>query len=477
CGVTERSPWIDAYQRGEIAIPRSLEEMVLPLRIHIVGNNDGDGYASWSQLIAALNLMNEDFAGSGLSFCIDGPIDYINNSSYYNHNGTGGGLMMALNNDPDVINCYFVGDPNGACGYYSPSRDAMAMANNCLGGDDHTWSHEMGHFLSLPHTFSGWEGELNENGFADLPTDEPAPFSVNGRQVELADSSNCAVAGDGFCDTPADYISERWGCNFAGEYPDSLMDPDSNKFIVFGYPIMGYAFDNCVESFSGEQSTAMVVNAMGRGVTYDGPISEEPANADEIDLLSPENGDLQPIDEFSVQLTWSPATNADFYIVQINRTPIFGLSLHEEFVVYDTTATLSPATNDIEMGIRYYWRIRPVNNCSVVSGVSGVRNFRVTDIASPVIDSELDAALSIFPNPVVGDQSLRVVGNNLPENTPVQLELLSITGQRLVAANSIQLAAGNLNYELPIGNLPSGIYFLRMRQAERLVTRRVVVTR
>jgi hypothetical protein len=176
CGYTGFSPRLTAYLDAGSPAPRSSMPITLPLRIHIVGETDGDGYIGLSRLFDAIELMNEDFATADVNFCIDGDIDYINNSSYYDHDFNTGGTMMLLNNDPGVINVYFVANPSGACGYYSPGRDAIAMSNNCTSGADHTFGHEMGHFLSLPHTFVGWEGEFDENLNA-LPINNNAPNS------------------------------------------------------------------------------------------------------------------------------------------------------------------------------------------------------------------------------------------------------------------------------------------------------------
>lgn len=472
CGVSERSPWIDAYQRGEIASVRSTMPITMPIQLHIVGTSDGSGHAPWSRIVSGFQLLNQDFASAGINFCIEGEINYINNSSFYNHSFSSGGTMMGLNNRPNRINVYLVGDPAGACGYYSPSRDALAVANNCLGGGDHTFAHELGHFLSLPHTFDGWEGE----GIAGLPLNSPAPIFQGGRRVEKADGSNCATAGDGFCDTEADYIADRWPCNSAGFYRDSLMDPDSVKFAVPGFNIMGYALDDCVTSFSEEQAAAMITNADSRGNLLLAPNTDvSPATATGMQLLSPANGDLEAVDELAVQLNWTAVDDADFYLVQINRTPFFGSVLHQEIVAYDTTLVITAADN-IEQGVRYYWRIVPQNNCALGINASGSRNFRVTDIVSSTVDPVLDAALRVFPNPLrAAEQLLNIEASNLPANSPIQLELFQLDGKLILEAKNIAIAAGQLRYNMPIPQLAEGVYFLRLRQGDRMVNRRVVV--
>lgn len=473
CGVTERSAWLDAYQRGEIAAVRSGMPITMPIQLHIVGTSDGGGRTPWSRIVSAFQLLNQDFASAEINFCLEGEINYINNNSFYEHTFASGGTMMGLNNRPNRINVYFVGDPADACGYYSPSRDAVAIANNCLGGGDHTFAHEIGHFLALPHTFDGWEGV----DIDDLPIDSPAPIFQGGRRVEKADSTNCAIAGDGFCDTAADYIADRWPCNSAGFYRDSLMDPDSVKFAVPAFNIMSYALDNCVTSFTDEQRDAMVSNANSRGNLLLTPNPDvSPATAAGLQLLSPSNGDLQVIDELAVPLSWTAVEDADFYLVQINRTPFFGSVLHQELVTYDTTIVLRPA-NNIEQGVRYYWRIIPQSSCALALNTSGNRNFRVTDILSATVDPVLDAAIQVFPNPArAGQQLLSIRANNLPNTAAAQLELFQLDGKLLLEATDISTAGGQLRYDMPIQQLAAGIYFLRLRQGDRMVNRRVVVT-
>ncbi len=473
CGVTERSAWLDAYQRGEIATVRSSMPLTMPIKLHIVGQSDGGGRAPWSRIISAFQLLNADFATAQINFCLDGEINYINNNSFYDHNFSSGATMMGLNNRPNTINVYFVGNPAGACGYYSPSRDAVAIGNNCLGGGDHTFAHEMGHFLSLPHTFDGWEGiEIDE-----LPIDAPAPIFQGGRRVEKADGSNCATAGDGFCDTDADYIADRWPCNGAGFYRDSLLDPDTVKFAVPAFNIMSYALDNCVTSFTDEQRDAMVTNANSRG-NLQLPPNPNPvaASTEGLNLVEPANGDLEAVDQLAVRLSWTAAPNADFYLVQINRTPFFGSVLHHELVAYDTTVVVTPS-NSIEQGVRYYWRVLPQSRCNLTAAASGSRNFRVTDIVSAVNDPALDAALQVFPNPATAStQQLRIQASQLPSSEAAHLALFNLDGKLLKQVQNVATAGGNLQYNMEINQLPAGVYVLRLRQGDRFVNRRLVIT-
>lgn len=122
--------------------------------------------------------------------------------------GHDGEDMMDENNVDDLLNVYFVSDPAGNCGYFSPSDNGVAVAKSCAMPGGTTIAHEFGHFFSLPHTFYGWE--------YGIPDDEDQEW-VNG--------ANCNSAADGFCDTPPDYLDYRWNC------PGPLQtDPNGDTF-------------------------------------------------------------------------------------------------------------------------------------------------------------------------------------------------------------------------------------------------------
>ena len=193
----EKSEWLIRYQRNKPSFPRTFDTIYVPMTIHLLGDDSGAGYFPLRKVLDDVCALNEDFAPSGIRFYIEGDIRYINNSDYYVHEEFGPGFdMMEEHNVENTINCYFVENPAGACGY-SIYGLGVALGHNCMAATDNTWTHEMGHAFSLPHTFYGWEG-INHS-FA-----QPAPEEVDGVQVEFVSGANCEDAADGFCDTPAD---------------------------------------------------------------------------------------------------------------------------------------------------------------------------------------------------------------------------------------------------------------------------------
>ena len=204
CGTPAvKSDWLTDFQRNpEIySFTRGGTEYV-PMTIHVVGDDDGNGYFAEPNILEAFCVLNEDFAQVNIQFYIAGEINYLNNSNWFEHNFNQGEQMMNINNVFGTANCYIVADPAGNCGYFTYQGDAVALAKGCLQPNDHTWAHEMGHFFYLPHTFFGWEYLDGDPDYS-----QPAPLVIDGGwndfEVEKVDGSNCNTAADGFCDTPS----------------------------------------------------------------------------------------------------------------------------------------------------------------------------------------------------------------------------------------------------------------------------------
>lgn len=183
----------------------------------------------------ANELANESFADANISF-YTASVDYIDNDTYYSNIDSAAerDVLRGINVVPNRVNIYFVqslseGD-QGYCGIASfPDADVqgIVMVNNCTATDRNpsTYPHELGHYLNLFHTHESSEG------------------------VELVARSNCEVAGDFLCDTPADpELSEdnTSGCSYSSETKDAegrLYLPDTSQ-------IMSYAPKTCRTTLS-----------------------------------------------------------------------------------------------------------------------------------------------------------------------------------------------------------------------------------
>jgi|AntRauTorckE5430_2_1112549.scaffolds.fasta_scaffold04231_2 hypothetical protein len=471
CGVTDRDPWLDKYQDGLIdPTEKSLNTLFVPARFIVLGDNDGNGYIDPLKLLNSFALLNSDYAEMNIQFYIHS-IDYVNRTIYWDHASfSTGQTMMIQNNVAGVINNYIVENPAGSCGYYSPGlADAMAMGRNCMGSIDRTWSHEMGHYLSLPHTFVGWEGmDIDDQDF-----NVPAPTMVGSRIVELADTTNCLDAADRFCDTGPDYLSNRWGCNAAGMYRDSLLDPDSTRFAVGGYNIMSYALDNCVGGFSDEQRTAMQTRMATRGLADDSGIGAVAANGAEMNLLLPEDNATLIVNDF-VELVWNSVPNADYYLVQLNSSTNFNGNVLQSIITTDTTFIIEEG---LQSRTNYFWKVRPFNKY-VIDSDFGEQLFRFRNgrFTTSTIDAALNAAISVVPNPISAGRELLIAGRDLGESGQLTYELIDAAGRVLFSRENLTVGGAGFTERIATDKLTAGIYFLRLRLNDKLVTKRVVVT-
>lgn len=475
CGYSGKSEWLTKYQAGEFTpVDKSEDILYVPARFIILGENDGSGYIDPVRLLRSFELLNSDYEDMNIQFYIK-EIDYLNRGIYYDHaNFSTGNQMMSLNNERNVINNYIVGNPAGNCGYYNPGSEALALGINCLGAVDRTWSHEMGHLLTLPHTFYGWE---SVEGIENIELTERAPATVNYRgvdvPVERVDGTNCEDAADGFCDTTPDYLMDRWDCNNLQEYRDSLTDPDSIRFAVPATNIMSYSLDGCIEGFSEEQKTAMQTNLAARQIADASGADRLAADGDAMNLLLPVNNATLEVSD-QVELVWNSVPNADYYIVQLNTSTNFNGTVLQAFIVSDTTALIE---DDLSPNTRYYWRVRPFNRY-VFDSDFGEQKFRFKNGEFPTatIDATLNAAISVAPNPISGGQELRIDGRDLGQSGNMTYELIDAAGRVLLSRKNLNVNAAGFSERIETAGMPAGVYFLRIRLNEKLVTRRVVVT-
>lgn len=223
----------------------------IPVKIHIVTNDDGSGGIEINDVLSELDEVNSYFQNSFVEFFVCDDVNYINSSSLYDFDSDTQQDLLFSNHQSDILNIYFVNDisfgAGGACGYtYLPGNsnqyyDAIVMDNDCTTSTDGTTlTHEFGHHLNLIHTHGPQNGSLTD---------------------ELVNGTNCSVAGDLLCDTPAD--PELGGNNVnnvnclysvSGTPPTdaqgNLFDPDTSN-------IMSYAPQVCTNTLSDDQYARM----------------------------------------------------------------------------------------------------------------------------------------------------------------------------------------------------------------------------
>ncbi len=471
-----RSDWLKEYQRNPNAYPRSNDVLYVPLKIHVVGTDNGTGYISATKIFGSLCTLNKDFEPANIQFYIFDEINYINNTQHYGHQTIlEGADMMFENNVENVVNVYVVQNAAGNCGYNLPYA-GVCLAISCTDVDDHTWAHEMGHNFSLPHPFLGWEGGVTHDGSVDHSFENKAPERVTINYtyfkdtlirdtliidtvfVEKVDRSNCSYAADGFCDTESDYLAIRWQCAGDNFSPNRMKDPNGEEFRSDGTLIMSYAHDNCSYRFSDEQIAAMRANILDdRPYLLSHSFEIDSLLSVDIKLTNPLIG--ENIYYEKLDLEWDEVENAKYYMVKVSLDTSLNSTIKQTFT--NETFT-SFELEKFLVGRTLYWGVVPMSNFNTCYSWNDISSkyFNVTNVSSTVdTHTEENFNPTIFGR----DRTLFFSFKN------IDIELFDINGHKVDdyenASSSVKLSS----------DLPSGLYFLRSYINNQPIVRKIVI--
>lgn len=464
CGTKDVDPWLDEYfaNMGIYATEES-EVIYVPLTIHILGTDEGEGYYRIDNLYESLCTLNKDFEDTQIQFYIQEPINYINKTSWYDHPNFAQGIeMMRQSNVTGTANCYIVANPAGNCGYYAGNGNAIALRKGCTDPTDHTWAHELGHFFSLPHTFVGWEGIRWEYG----KSAEDYEGAVR-RQIERVNGTNCDAAADRFCDTPPDYLSYRWNCNGNSSSNEVMLDPDSISFQADGSYFMSYSNDACMNRFSFEQMQAMRANINSQRPELANESLPEPV----INDLIPENTlptDSSVIPPFNSTLSWDPVPGATHYIIELSRLPNFSFIIERERI--NTNVFELP---DLIPGIRYYWRVKAMNNNSFCTSYTDRHMFTTSSLTATTTELE-NISWNMGRTVYYPGEALNLVISS-DKAMDLQWSVFTVNGQLLDNGN-LMISEGRSVFELPVNTQSfNGHLFIRLTNGKQQSVRRCMV--
>jgi hypothetical protein len=461
----------------------------IPIRFHLIGETDGTNAVSTNNVLDMITSINVDFAPHNMQFFLDDTggdvFDFTFSDQLYNETQNFQNFRISQKAS-NAITVYIPnnatppgGTGNGVTlGYYSPRGDFLVFKKSEVNSNSATASHEIGHYLSLPHPFRGWDcatwtNTTNDEGFVTSPvTNTIANFCGFSAQIELVSrgsDGNCATAGDLFCDTQADYgVGFGWrNCNYTGGVQDATgtpLDPDENNF-------MGYFIGCNPYEFTPEQVGAMNADYLSVRRSFlrqTSPTSTEPVT-ERVSVISPADGGTTP---FSNQATidWEPVPNAEFYFVEVgDRRSLQSNNLIFDDVVASTSLTL----NDLEGGEEYYYRIRPFSQASF--GDRGSTMSFITGSVSGVSSQpEAVTSMTLFPNPtsIGGASTLKI---DAAESGEITIVVRDLTG-RVLATTKERVITGDNVIDMR-NSVPSvkGTYTLSVSNAKGLSSKRFSV--
>ena len=437
----------------------------IPLVIHLIGNNQGQGFASPSPAVSMICRLNADFADQNIQFYIKDSIRFVKDDTIFVDAYDSIAIdRMILLKDTMAANVFINGSAGGGvAGYFSRRGDFVFILNSYANGSSTTITHEFGHFFTLPHTFFGWEGT---NARA-LYFSTPAPDSIldshgDKREVEYVARSggqaNCYSSADGFCDTDADYISSRWSCPLSG----TALDPSGVAIAPNSRLFMSYALDNCMDSFSQEQKVAILTDVVNRNWTgFPAPSSTTMMSGAFISAISPLDASVQEVNSPMLRFEWDTvgASAASAWVIEIERM-LFGTTVGTiaRTIVNGQNYIDIPSSKFLSNG-QYRWRVMPFSNGYTCANFGSYYNFNTgyhTNVKAENI-SDL-AALQVLSNPVQG----QILQFRLSVFQPIQggLRLYASDGKLLFSENIQWLQMGEDLRNIDLSGYPAGIYQL-----------------
>jgi hypothetical protein len=417
----------------------------IPIKYHLIANTAGSGRYKPANVYDLTCTLNKQFDTTNIRFYMV-PINYINNDAYYSFTDyTTGDQCMNQYNAPNVCNVYLNSSPAGNCGYaYYPASgpfggNAGIFLNNSCSAPftSTTFAHEMGHYLSLPHPFDSFG----------------TPEFVNG--------TNCATAGDLFCDTRADWVDYRWSCPYAGTRTDpngDLYNPDETLY-------MSYSLDNCQRKFSAQQR-----NAMSTSLTIDRPYLLNGGVNSFVNLPTPILN--TPADSVPTLTTfnfsWNRIPGAQNYIFRLGRANSPN-SYHIEVITTDTFYNYSGNYAIFRFSNLWFkWSVKPVGSRSVCTDAA----FRYFKPAPGVSAQDImtNANVNIYPNTTNSSTPLNIYFDEI--ETDARLTLVDIQGKKIIDK---PLQPQNYQNVFINDGVAQGVYIAKIVSKKGIFTTKIIV--
>jgi hypothetical protein len=454
---------------------------------NVAGNSSGLGKTSEQTILAFLCGLNAIYADQDIQFFMHGPIrNRVNNNIYTNASTPTSRFQMLNYRVGNTLNLIIgASHLNPTASWYDPSGDFVFLLQQMLTSAAKTEAHEIGHFFTLPHTFSDWESATVNSVYPSgiLPDSIVNPTGFHSFEAErvarTGPRANCTTTGDLFCDTPADYFSDRLNCPFpAFSDCDTVpLNPDESN-------IMSYAYDACVNTFSTEQETAIAMDIAARTwVTNTPPTTTEVTGMTA--PVSPISGaQLGDINNATVMLEWTPVTGATMYYLEVFGTQFPGLWLPNtndpiyKGVINSTTPRFNLSTANLVAGSRYAWRVKAFNSLSTCGPFNPYANFEATTgVTTDVKDLPIEKQMTFSANSNPITTSSIAFSVYSAEDVIGSIRIYGIDGREALSLTKQEINTGESMIQLPADRLANGVYVAVLITERGQLQQKIIIQR
>jgi hypothetical protein len=456
----------------------------IPLSINnVAGDATGVGKLAESAIFAFLCGLNEIYLDQDVQFFIyNNILNRVSNNIHLDASSNASRSNMVSYKVGGTLNIVIGSSINNqVASWYDGFGDFVFLLKSMVTPEAKTEAHEIGHFFTLNHTFYGWEGidvEADYGG-GNVPSSIGSGWSQFYPEAapRTGPQANCTNRGDGFCDTEADYYSDRKNC----PYVPTVKDPYGNDIDPDESNMMSYAFDNCVTNFTTEQKNAIAADILARNW-----ISQTPSNTAEVTgtpaPVHPVNNDtLGSITDPTMRLDWTDVPNADMYFVEVVSTLIPGVNIpNTSDVIFSTIVNTGnshvdiPSADFVANNV-YAWRLKALNPVSTCAPITGWSKFQPVVRESTGIDelglSSL-VSMNILNNPIQSSNIQVSLQSGL--DIFAQLSLYDLSGKEIMQLNE-DLLVGTTQVQMPVSDLPNGVYMLILSTEKGLLQEKLII--
>lgn len=444
----------DEVRKRNLSIPREERvnrntrnvEYLVPIRFHSIGDDDGKGFFPMQAIHNLLCNVNKQYEPLKIRFYIYDKVNFVSNSTYYNHDWAGGYDMMVNLNESAVINTYIVNNAAGACGYAyypntGPNGGGIVLAKSCSGVGNSTFAHELGHYFSLPHTFDQWDTD-----------------------PEYVDGTNCETTGDFFCDTRADFLDYRWNC----PYNLTTLDPNGDPYNPDGTNFMSYSNEPCATNLSSQQQSAVLFSLEN---DYNGELISHPnpslvlIDKAVVPVSPPHNANI-PNWEDSLVIKWNSVEGAEYYHFILHLKNLTTMKRIDTI-----TSDTFYVHRKLVKNSSYEWKVKAAHNNSTCAPYSPRTFFTTNEIVTSVSEQTLsENKIEVFPNPAFPGEDLNLVAGEAGKFQT--LEIGDLQGRSI----KTYTYKGDQEVEtIRLPELSGGVYLILLKSEKQVLYKKLVI--